>query len=105
MDYSAAHWLHLRTSNAIESTLATVRARTRTTKGAGSRDAGLAMVFKLLLMAEKRWRKVNSVHLVSLVQAGVKFHDGKTHILPDLPSYSVVNSPVNASLELAIHNI
>ena len=105
MHYPAAHWLHLRTSNAIESTFATVRARTRTTKGAGSRDAGLSMAFKLLLMAEKRWRKVNSAHLVSLVQAGVKFPDGKTRILPDLPSDSVVNSPVDATLELAIHNI
>jgi len=105
MDYPAAHWLHLRTSNAIESTFATVRARTRTTKGAGSRDAGLAMAFKLLLMAEKRWRKVNSAHLVSLVQAGVKFPGGKTRILPDLPPHSVVNSPVDATLELAIHNI
>ena len=105
MDYPAAHWIHLRTSNAIESTFATVRARTRTTKGAGSRDAGLAMAFKLLLMAEKRWRKVNSAHLVPLVQAGVKFPDGRTRILPDLPSHSVVNSPVDATLELAIHNI
>jgi hypothetical protein len=58
------------------------------------------MAFKLLLMAEKRWRKVNAAHLVSLVQAGVKFPDGKTRILPDLPSHSVVNSPVDATLEL-----
>jgi hypothetical protein len=72
MDYPAAHWIHLRTTNAIESTFATVKARTRTTKGAGSRNAGLAMAFKLLTMAEKRWRKVNSAHLVPLVQAGVK---------------------------------
>ena len=51
-DYPDAHWLHLRTSKAIESTFATVKARTRTTKGAGSRNAGLAMAFKLLLEAE-----------------------------------------------------
>jgi putative transposase len=105
MDYPAAHWIHLRTTNAIESTFATVKARTRTTKGAGSRNAGLAMAFKLLTMAEKRWRKVNSAHLVPLVQAGVKFPDGKTRILPDLPSNSVVNLPMDATLELAIHNI
>jgi putative transposase len=105
MDYPAAHWLHLRTTNAIESTFATVKARTRTTKGAGSRDAGLAMAFKLLTQAEKRWRRINSPHLVALVQAGVKFRDGKTRILPDLPSDSVVNLPVDATLELAIHNI
>ena len=105
MDYPAAHWIHLRTTNPIESAFSTVKARTRTTKGAGSRNAGLAMAFKLLLMAEKRWRKVNAAHLVPLVQAGVKFPDGKTRILPDLLSDSVVNSPMDAALELAIHNI
>jgi len=105
MDYPAAHWIHLRTTNAIESTFATVKARTRSTKGAGSRKAGLAMAFKLLIMAEKRWRRVNSSHLVALVQTGIIFPDGKTRILPDLPSNSVVNSLVDATQELAIHNI
>ena len=105
MNYPAAHWIHLRTTNAIESSFSTVKARTRVTKGAGSRNAGLAMAFKLLLMAEKRWRKVNSAHLVLLVQAGVKFPDGKTRILQDLPSNSKKNLPTNATLELAIHNI
>jgi transposase-like protein len=105
MDYPAAHWLHLRTTNAIESTFATVKARTRITKGAGSRDAGLAMAFKLLTQAERRWRRVNSPHLVALVATGVKFPDGKTRILPDLSSDSVVNLQVNAALEPAIHNI
>ena len=105
MDYPAAHWLHLRTTNAIESTFATVKARTRTTKGAGSRDAGLAMAFKLLTQAERRWRRVNSPHLVALVAAGVKFPDGETCILPNLPSDSVLNLQVNAAPEPAIHNI
>ncbi|NCF67867.1 MAG: IS256 family transposase [Chloroflexi bacterium] len=105
MDYPAAHWLHLRTTNAIESTFATVKARTRTTKGAGSRDAGLAMAFKLLTQAEKRWRRVNSPHLVALVAADVKFPDGETRILPSLPSDSVVNLQVDVALESAIHNI
>lgn len=105
MAYPAAHWIHLRTTNPIESAFSTVKARTRTTKGAGSRDAGLAMAFKLVTMAEKRWRKVNAAHLVHLVQAGVKFPDGKTRILPDLPSDSVVNLPMDAALESAIHNI
>jgi putative transposase len=85
MDYPGAHWIHLRSTNAIESTFATVKARTRVTKGAGSRNAGLAMAFKLLTQAEKRWRRVNAAHLVALVHAGVKFPDGKTRILPDLP--------------------
>jgi transposase-like protein len=105
MDYPAAHWIHLRTTNAIESTFATVKARTRSTKGAGSRNAGLAMAFKLLLMAEKRWRRVNSPHLVALVQAGIKFPNGKTRVLPDLPSDSVINLPADVTQELAIHNI
>jgi putative transposase len=105
MNYPAAHWLHLRTTNAIESTFATVKARTRLTKGAGSRAAGLAMAFKLLTQAEKRWRRLNSPHLVALVHAGVKFPDGKTRILPDLPSAAVVNVPVDATSEVAIHNI
>jgi transposase-like protein len=105
MDYPAAHWIHLRTSNPIESGFATVRARTRTTKGAGSRDAGLAMAYKLITMAERRWRKINSPHLIPLVLAGAKFPDGKTRILPDLPSDSIVNLPMDATQELAIHNI
>lgn len=105
MDYPAAHWIHLRTSNPIESGFATVRARTRTTKGAGSRNAGLAMAFKLITMAERRWRKINSPHLIPLVLVGVKFPDGKTRILPDLPSDSIVNLPMDATQELAIHNI
>ncbi len=102
MDYPDAHWLHLRTTNAIESTFATVKARTRTTKGAGSRDAGLAMAFKLLTQAERRWRRVNSPHLVALVAAGVKFPDGETRILPNLLSDSTVNLQVDVTLEPTI---
>jgi transposase-like protein len=105
MDYPAAHWLHLRTTNAIESTFSTVKARTRTTKGADSRNAGLAMAFKLMMMAERRWRRVNSPHLVLAVQSGIVFPDGQIRLLPDLPSDSVVKPSVNATQELAIHNI
>jgi len=76
-DFPAQHWTHLRTTNPIESTFATVKARTRVTKGAGSRGAGLALAFKLTLAAEQRWRRVNAPHLVALVQAGVKFKDGE----------------------------
>jgi hypothetical protein len=54
-----------------------VRARTRITKGPGSKDAGLAMVFKLLEAAEQRWRAVNGPHLVALVRAGARFENGK----------------------------
>jgi transposase-like protein len=105
MGYPAAHWIHLRSTNAIESTFATIKARTRVTKGAGSRDAGLAMAFKLLTQAEKRWRRVNSAHLVALVQTGVKFPNGQTRILPDMLTDSVVNLPVNATSDVAVHNI
>lgn len=75
-DYPAAHWVHLRTTNPIESTFATVRARTRVTKGAGTRRRGLVMAYKLLDAAQDRWRKVNSPELVAHVQAGIEFKDG-----------------------------
>lgn len=74
--YPAQHWIHLRTTNAIESTFATVRLRTKKTKGAGSRSAGLAMAYKLLEAAQARWRCVNAPHLVALVRAGATFVDG-----------------------------
>jgi transposase-like protein len=76
-DFPAEHWGHLRTTNPIESTFATVRLRQRVTKGPGSRNAGLAMAFKLLLLAEHSWRKLNGSHLLPLVRAGVVFKDGK----------------------------
>lgn len=77
LDFPAEHWSHLRSTNPIESTFSTVKARTRRTKGAGSRKAGLAMAFKLLLGAEKHWRKITAPHLVALVQAGAGFPDGQ----------------------------
>ncbi len=74
--FPAEHWGHLRTTNPIESTFATVKLRQRVTKGAGSRTAGLTMAFKLLLMAQARWRRLNAPHLVAQVRAGVRFQDG-----------------------------
>jgi putative transposase len=82
-DYPAEHWVHLRTTNPIESTFATVRLRQRVTKGPGSRAAGIAMAFKLLESAERRWRAVNAPHLVALVRAGAVFKDGKLVERPD----------------------
>lgn len=76
-DYPAEHWVHLRTTNPIESTFAPVRARTDVTKGPGSRQAGLAMIFKLMEAAEGRWRRLNAPHLVALVRAGAEFVDGE----------------------------
>ena len=74
--FPAEHWGHLRTTNPIESTFATVKLRQRVTKGAGSRTAGLTMAFKLLTMAQQRWRRLNAPHLVAQVRAGVRFRDG-----------------------------
>jgi transposase-like protein len=75
-DFPAEHWIHLKTTNPIESTFSTVRLRTRVTKGPGSRAAGLAMAFKLIESAQARWRAVNGPHLVALVRAGAKFTKG-----------------------------
>jgi putative transposase len=76
-NYPAEHWIHLRTTNPIESTFATVRLRQRVTKGPGSRAAGVAMAFKLIESAQTRWRAVNAPHLVALVRAGATFTNGK----------------------------
>lgn len=75
-DFPVEHWIHLKTSNPIESTFATVRQRTKVTKGPGSRAAGLAMAFKLICSAQDRWRAVNGPHLVALVRAGARFERG-----------------------------
>ena len=76
-DFPAEHWKHIRTTNPIESTFSTVRLRQRVTKGPGSAKRGLQMAFKLMEMAEKRWRRINGAHLLPLVRAGVPFHDGE----------------------------
>jgi putative transposase len=82
-DFPAEHWLHLKTSNPIESTFASVRLRTRVTKGPGSKAAGLAMAFKLLEAAQDRWRAVDGPHLVALVRAGARFDKGVMVERPD----------------------
>ena len=82
-DYPAEHWIHLRTTNPIESTFSTVRHRTKVTKGPGSRAAGLAMAFKLIESAQARWRAVNAPHLVALVRAGAAFVNGVRVERPD----------------------
>ncbi len=75
-DFPAEHWMHLRTTNPIESTFATVRLRTNKTKGCGSRSACLTMVFKLVQSAEKHWRALNGSTLLNDVIRGVQFVDG-----------------------------
>jgi transposase-like protein len=82
-DFPAEHWIHLRTTNPIESTFATVRHRTKITRGPGSRAAGLAMAFKLIEAAQDRWRAVNGPHLVALVRASATFVNGKLVERPD----------------------
>jgi transposase-like protein len=84
-DYPARHWVHLRTANPVESTFATVRHRTKVTKGPGSRAAGLAMAFKLIQAAQDRWRAGGAPELVALVRAGARFVNGK---LPGRPGES-----------------
>jgi putative transposase len=76
-DFPAEHWIHVRTTNPIESTFATVRLRHKKTKGNGSRRACLAMVFRLCQSAEKRWRRLNGHELIQDIIAGVTFTDGE----------------------------
>jgi transposase-like protein len=76
-NYPAEHWVHLQTTNPIESTFATVWLRQRVTKGPGSPAAGVAMAFKLIESAQQRWRAVNAPHLVALVRAGARFEKDK----------------------------
>ncbi len=76
-DFPAEHWLHIRTTNPIESTFATIRHRTRQTKGCGTRLATLTMVFKLARQAEKHWRRINGHKLIAKVMEKAIFVDGK----------------------------
>ena len=75
-DFPAEHWQHIRSTNAIESTFATVRHRHRQTKGCGSRTATLSMAFKLAREAEKSWRRIDGYQLIVKLLTGVRFEDG-----------------------------
>lgn len=75
-DYPAEHWKHIRTSNPIESTFATVRHRTKRTKGCLSRQTGLAMAFKLMIAAQGKWRKLDGRNRLPEIIEGVEFRDG-----------------------------
>lgn len=76
-NFPAVHWIHLRTTNPIESTFATVRLRTKKSRGCGSRDTTLAMVFKLMETAQKRWKRIKGFQLLELVVNNVEFRDGE----------------------------
>lgn len=75
-DFPAEHWIHIRTTNPIESAFATVRLRTKKSRNCGSRDTTVAMVFKLMESAQKRWIKIRGFNLLTLVVNNVKFEDG-----------------------------
>ena len=75
-DFPAEHWVHIRTTNPVESTLATVRLRTHKTRGCLSRVTAMTMVFKLVLSAQKRWRRLNASQYLKDVILGVEFPDG-----------------------------
>ncbi len=102
--YPAEHWIHLRTTNPIESTFGTVRLRQRVTKGPESRAAGIAMTCKLVEAAQARCRKVNAPELVALVRAGALFHkcklldsDHRHHATPDAPADETAGSEVTCN--------
>ena len=95
-DFPAEHWIHLRTTNPIESTFSTVRLRTRVTRGAGSRRAALAMAYKLLDAAQHRWRRVNAPELVALVRAGATFIDGRLQERQEAPTNNTDTGSVAA---------
>ena len=86
-NYSAQHWKHLRTTNPIKSSFATVRLRQRVTKGPGSRAGGIAMAFKLIETTQDRWQAINGRHLVARVRAGDQFVNG----------YAIEENPQNPS--------
>jgi len=75
-DFPAEHWQHIRTTNPIESAFSTVRLRTHKSRNCGSRDTTLAMVFKLMEVAQKRWIKIRGFNLLTLVFNNAKFVDG-----------------------------
>jgi transposase-like protein len=76
-DFPAIHWIHLRTTNPIESTFATVRLRTKRSRSCGNRDTTLSMVFKLLQSAQKRWKRIKGFDQLRLVVNNVQFRDGE----------------------------
>lgn len=76
-DFPAEHWVHIRTTNPIESTFATVRLRTKRARNCGSRETTLAMVYKLLESAQKKWKRIKGFNLLTLVVNNVKFKDGE----------------------------
>jgi transposase-like protein len=96
MEFPAEHWIHLRTTNVIESVFSPAKGRAKKTKGAGSRKAGQAMAFKLITGAQGRWRKINAPHLLEWVRQGVRFRDGVAQGTPPRKEGFAVQEPVAA---------
>ena len=88
--FPAAHWKHIRSTNPIESTFATVKLRTKVTKGAGSPKAATTMAFKLMIDAQKRWRKISGVEEITRLLNGVAYKDGV--VVPAKSDQEAVNS-------------
>lgn len=82
-DLPAQHWKHIRTTNPIESTFATVRHRTGKTKGCLSRKTGVAMAFKLMMSAQTKWRKLDGANRMPEIIEGIVFQDGIKHLKQD----------------------
>ena len=76
-DFPAEHWMHIRTTNPIESTFSTVRLRAKRSRNCGSRETTLTMVYKLLETAQKKWRKIKGFKLLTLVINNAQFKDGE----------------------------
>ena len=90
-DVPAEHWQHVRSTNPIESTFATVRLRTNKTKGCLSRDTALAMVFKLVKSAECHWRRLNGTNRLGEIINGIKFRDGEP--IKDAEDHAAAGTP------------
>lgn len=96
LNFPAEHWLHLHSSNVIESVFSPAKVRARKTKGAGSRRAGLALAYKLVASAQSRWRKINAPHRVRLLREGVRFKDGQVMSEAQKPETAAVPERVAA---------
>jgi hypothetical protein len=103
--FPAEHWKHLRTPKVIESPFATVRLRQRVTKGAGSRTKGLLMAYKLLDMAQARWRRLDGAHLLPLVRAGITFVGRRPARDDGPPSTSHRLSPAYRAAQVTIGHV
>jgi putative transposase len=80
MIFRPEHWLHIRTTNPIESTFATLRHRTKRVKGAFSKESALAMILQLALEAEKRWNRITAIEKLGQLIEGIVFVDGAAEI-------------------------